>query len=169
MIYRNDIYAIRYSLLEVYKQLISPTASAVFFVQPRNSCPLSQTIKSTILATTHLMPRRAPLRADPLPVLICCSRRQPTPTLLRDPSAQCLIKVLVPLYRGHSSPSPRFRPHLTFLHGSAQTESPLKDSLSRARQAASFGRNLQQHSPLCVVVESLLLLLSHGKPPPKDN
>ena len=49
-----------------------------------------KTIRSAILTTTHLMPRRAPLRADSLPVLICCSRRQPTSTLRRDPFAICI-------------------------------------------------------------------------------
>ena len=38
------------------------------------------------------MPRRAPLRTDSLPALICCSRREPTSTPLRGPCAKVLSK-----------------------------------------------------------------------------
>ena len=76
----STLYTIRYIHKLYFSQeyfVFSQETLAVFL----------RIIRSAIFTTTHLMPRRAPLRADSMPVLISCSRRQPTSTLLCDPSA----------------------------------------------------------------------------------
>ena len=138
---RNDIYAIRYDLLWYIDNLYPRQKH---FVSSQETLALFLKIFTSVnLATTHLMPRRAPLRADSLPVLSCCSRWKRT--LRRHPSAiyyQSLRTIasaqgtLLAFSALQTAIIWRSR------HDSAQTESPVNTSRSRARQGAAFGRNL---------------------------
>ena len=133
--------------------------------------------RNAVLTTTHLMPRRAPLRADSLPVLFCCSRRQPTSTpegvvILLQISDQSLRTIWQ--CTGDTPCLPRAsgsRQHLTFSPCIGPDGAAVETFAKQGPTAGIFWPKLETTMLLLRVSMSnqqwslLPLQQSHGKPP----